>query len=189
MIYLVRHGLDDERYIGGWSDVDLIEKGKIEVEEIAKFIKQSNLNIDKIYSSDIKRARTTTEIINKYLNLEVETSSIYRELDKGDLTGNLKDNYDLTEYNNNLYLKYPNGESYKDFYERIKKLYYEEIINLDNVLIVTHRGVINMIYTIINDDPLSLDKEKYDVTHASLHELDKVKKKIKKIGDCYGNSK
>lgn len=189
MIYLVRHGLDDERYIGGWSDVDLVEEGKIEVEKIARFIKENNLDINKIYSSDIKRALTTTEIINKYLNLEVEKASIYRELDKGDLTGKLKENYNLRKYNTNLDLKYPNGESYREFYERIKELYYKEIINLDNVLIVTHRGVINMIYTILNNDPLSLDKEKYGVTHASLHELDRNKKKIKKIGDCYGNNK
>ena len=189
MIYLVRHGLDDEKYIGGWSDIDLIEEGIKQVESIAKFINENKLNINKIYSSDIKRTITTTNIINKYLNLDVEYSSKYRELDKGDLTGLLKDNYDLKNYNTNIDLKYPNGESYLEFYERIRRLYYEDIINIDNVLIVTHRGVINMIYTIINNDLLSLDKEKYGVTHASLHELDIKNKKIKKIGDCYGNSK
>ena len=31
MIYLLRHGQDDELYIGGWSDVGLIEKGITEV--------------------------------------------------------------------------------------------------------------------------------------------------------------
>ena len=33
MIYLIRHGLDDEAYIGGWSDVDLISEGIEQVEE------------------------------------------------------------------------------------------------------------------------------------------------------------
>ena len=28
MIYLLRHGLDDESYIGGYSDVSLIPEGK-----------------------------------------------------------------------------------------------------------------------------------------------------------------
>lgn len=188
MIYLLRHGLDDEKYIGGWSDIDLIEEGIKQVESIAKIIFESNLRIKKIYSSDIKRAKTTTEIVNKLLKKEVEYCSIYRELDKGDYTGKLKDNYDLKQYNIDINLKYPNGESYKEFYERIKSLFYEDIVFKDDVLIVTHRGVINMLYTIINGDALSLDKEKYDVTHASLHELDIEKRKIKKIGDCYGKS-
>ena len=29
MIYLMRHGLDDENYIGGWSEVDLVEEESI----------------------------------------------------------------------------------------------------------------------------------------------------------------
>lgn len=27
MLYLMRHGLDDENYVGGWSDVGLVSKG------------------------------------------------------------------------------------------------------------------------------------------------------------------
>ena len=27
MIYLMRHGQDDENYIGGWSDVSLLSEG------------------------------------------------------------------------------------------------------------------------------------------------------------------
>ena len=33
MIYLMRHGQDNEDYIGGWSDLSLIEKGIVEVNE------------------------------------------------------------------------------------------------------------------------------------------------------------
>lgn len=189
MIYLLRHGLDDEKYIGGWSNLDLTLEGINQVEIIAKFISENNFKINKIYSSDIKMAITTSKIINEYLKLEVEYSSKYRELDKGDFTGLLKDKIDLKPYNIDIDLKYPNGESYRDFYERIRKLYYEDIMFKENVLIVTHRGVINILYTIINEDILSLDKEKYGVTHTSLHELDIKNQKIKKIGDCYGNSK
>ena len=38
MIYLVRHGLDDENYIGGWSDVDLIDEGIKQIESTREFI-------------------------------------------------------------------------------------------------------------------------------------------------------
>ena len=38
MIYLIRHGQDDETYIGGWSDVGLLKEGEEEVKESAKWI-------------------------------------------------------------------------------------------------------------------------------------------------------
>ena len=31
MIYLMRHGKDDERYVGGYSDVDLTREGQRQV--------------------------------------------------------------------------------------------------------------------------------------------------------------
>ena len=46
MIYLIRHGLDDENYIGGWSDVDLIDKGVKQVQDSIKFIVDKSLIIN-----------------------------------------------------------------------------------------------------------------------------------------------
>lgn len=62
MIYLIRHGLDDEAYVGGYSDVSLLEEGKKEIQNIACFIK-NNLSIEKIYTSDIKRAIETVNYL------------------------------------------------------------------------------------------------------------------------------
>ena len=45
LIYLVRHGLDDENYIGGWSDVPLISEGIEQVKRTKKFI-DSNKIVD-----------------------------------------------------------------------------------------------------------------------------------------------
>ena len=59
MIYLMRHGLDDENFIGGWSDVDLIEEGIRQVESVGEKLKSSNIDIEKIITSDVKRAVTT----------------------------------------------------------------------------------------------------------------------------------
>ena len=38
MIYFLRHGLDDERYIGGWSEVDLTDEGVEQVRKLAQKI-------------------------------------------------------------------------------------------------------------------------------------------------------
>ena len=67
----------------------------------------------------------------------------------------------------------------QQLYDRVYK--YLNEIKFDNVLIVTHRGVINMIYYILNNIELDMDKEKFGVSHASIHELDINKRKIKKI--------
>ncbi len=183
MIYFLRHGEDDEGYVGGWSNAELTETGRKQVQEICTFL--GKLPIRRIVSSDIKRARMTASIVGEYLNLPVEYSSSFRELDKGLLTGLKK------EEANRLYpdfqsgvpvdQKYPNGESMMDLYERIKELL-KEIEGWDQVLIVTHRGVINMIYFLMENRLPDMDKRQFQVTHASVHAWDSEKKKIRRIG-------
>ena len=86
MIYLMRHGLDDERFIGGHSDVPLVSKGIEQVIKARDFV-DNNLFINKIISSDIKRAVQTSKIMNSHRLGVLEFSNKLRELDKGDLTG------------------------------------------------------------------------------------------------------
>ena len=85
------------------------------------------------------------------------------------------------EYKNlkDISKKYPNGESMQDLFDRV--IDYIENFSDDNCLLITHRGFINMIYYKYNNVPLDMDKEKFGVTHASIHELDIKKHKIKKI--------
>lgn len=184
MIYLVRHGLDDESYIGGWSDVDLTSIGREQIEGTTDFIVDKGLVINKIISSDVKRTVTTAKIINQKLKLGVEVSKDLRELDKGDYTGLLKDNLSLQEQIRinkfSIYDKYPNGESMLDLYKRMHE-YLEKIKNLDNVMLVTHRGVINMFYYLLNDIEPSMNKSMFDVVHGSVHEMDINKKLIRRI--------
>lgn len=182
MIYFLRHGLDDESYIGGWSDVDLTTTGIEQVKEICTVI--SKLPISRIVSSDVKRARTTAEIVGNVLNLPVEYSSSFRELDKGLLTGlKVSDAYNrYPEYRSvEVNRKYPEGESMMDLYERVKILM-EKIEGWDEVLIVTHRGVINMVYFLTEKRLPDMDKKQFGVTHASIHAYDPKQKKIGKVG-------
>lgn len=186
MIYLLRHGLDDERYIGGWSDVPLLEEGIEQVERAAQFMKNNNINFDVIYSSDIKRAYETAKIVSKVIDVQVILDSRLRELDKGLLTGLHKEEARLLYpdfiKNVSISTKYPNGESMLDLYRRQKEVL-KWLLTLDNVLIVTHRGPINMYYFTLNHEELTSDKEKFKVTHASLHELDSKQKVLRKIFD------
>lgn len=184
MIYLMRHGQDDENYIGGWSDVDLIYDGVLEVRETGEWLKK-NLEIKKIICSDVKRAIDTALIVSNILNVSVSKDSNLREQSKGLLNGMLrreaKGCYDEFLRNVDIFSVYPKGESLYDLYLRMAK-YLETIFKMpDNTLIVTHRGVINMIYYLLYDIDLDMDKEKFNVTTASIHELDKAKKLIRRI--------
>ena len=184
MIYLVRHGLDDESYIGGHSNIGLTEVGIKQVEDTGIWIKENNIKVSKIYTSDIKRAVTTSNIIGAILKLDIIKTSELRELDKGLLTGLKKEDAfnKYPEYMNmdRINVKYPNGESMLDLYKLIKLLL-KNIDKYDNSLLVTHRGVINMIYVLLNNDDLTMNKEKYSVEHASVHELNLEKRKIRRI--------
>ena len=184
MIYLVRHGLDDESYIGGHSNIDLTNVGINQAKETGVWLKENNIKVSKIYTSDIKRAITTSNIIGGILNLNIIKTSELRELDKGLLTGLRKEiaKDKFPEYINvdKIDVRYPGGESMLDLYNRIKILL-KNIDKYDNSLLVTHRGVINMIYVLLNNDELTMNKEKYGVEHASVHELNLEKRKIRRI--------
>ena len=87
MIYLVRHGLDDENYIGGYSDITLIEEGIKQANVAGLWLKENIKGIKKVYTSDVKRALQTSKIINNYLNIDIYLKKELRELDKGLLNG------------------------------------------------------------------------------------------------------
>jgi len=184
MIYLIRHGMDDESYIGGYSSVDLTDFGKMQVNELGGWLQLQNLCVYKIYTSDVKRAISTADIINSYLKLPVYKTSELRELDKGELTGMKKSMAKIkySDYINvdDIRKRYPLGESMLDLYIRIKDLF-RRISQYDDSILVTHRGVINMFYYLLCNDELDMNKEKYGVEHASVHELDIVKSKIRRI--------
>ncbi len=187
MIYILRHGLDDENYIGGWSTGSLILEGQQQIHKIAEFIKEKNLKIEQIYSSDLIRAVETTTIVTEYIDKKVFFMKELREVNKGLLAG-LKvseanrlypDYVDIQD----IEIKHPLGESMVELYTRIEKLLQNFILKEDNCLIVTHRGVINMLYFILNKVELDMDKKKFGVTHASLHQLDPKTKTLIKIKD------
>ena len=184
MIYFMRHGQDDENYIGGWSDVELIQSGINDAELVGEWI-NNNLNITKIICSDVRRAVHTSLIINKYLNVPLEESSLFREQSKGDLNGMLKVTAKelYPEYFKDVKVTtvYPNGECLKDLYNKVKQ-YISKLSSIeDDTLIVTHRGYINMLYYILNDIPLDMKKERFDVVTASVHEYDKENNTIRRI--------
>jgi len=87
-IYLVRHGRtdwNDKELIQGHTDTKLNLEGKDSAKKLAKSFK--NIKFDKIYSSDLSRAKQTAEIIALEHKLAVETTTALRERFFGNIEG------------------------------------------------------------------------------------------------------
>ena len=70
-LILVRHGQslwNKERRFTGWADIDLTEKGILEAEMAGRLIKELNIEFQKFFTSKLKRAINSLEIILKVLN-------------------------------------------------------------------------------------------------------------------------
>ncbi|SVE04311.1 uncharacterized protein METZ01_LOCUS457165, partial [marine metagenome] len=67
-LVLLRHGESQwnlENRFTGWKDVELSKNGILEAKSSGKIIKEKNILIDKIYSSELKRANDTAMIAMK----------------------------------------------------------------------------------------------------------------------------
>ncbi|MDE5860250.1 MAG: histidine phosphatase family protein [Oscillospiraceae bacterium] len=151
MIYLMRHGEDDNTRLGGWSNTGLSPVGIEQVKNSAKKIIEENYNINYIFSSDLPRAKETAEIIAEHIDLEIGFIREFREINNGRLAGMLKK--EANERYHGIYYsaleweeKYPDGESPKLFYERISSAWKNFKNDISgNALLVTHGGVIDII--------------------------------------------
>ena len=96
-LILVRHGQsfwNKERRFTGWADIDLTEQGKSEAELAGKLIKKLNVKFDGFFTSQLKRAINSLEIILKILeenNSEVIKTTALNERHYGGLTSLNKD--------------------------------------------------------------------------------------------------
>ena len=88
----IRHGQSTwnaENRFTGWVDVDLSKKGVLEAEKSGKLIQNLNINIDAIFTSYLKRAINTAEIVMEVLGKKIECTKAWElnERHYGALTG------------------------------------------------------------------------------------------------------
>ena len=182
-LFFVRHGKDDENFRGGWSVLGLVPEGVEQAKGLAKHLceKKENYGIKKIVSSDLVRAKETAEILAEALELPVITDERLREADNGVLAG-MSNEEALKKYPglfwNTLEPEecYPGGESPKQFYTRIKEWFETFLAECKefegNVLVLTHGGVINVVYHLVRNMEWSNKKKPVPVANCSVHVLD-----------------
>jgi broad specificity phosphatase PhoE len=189
-IYLVRHGKDEDGFRGGWSQRGLIDEGIKQSKQLGEYLKTRNeeFNINRVISSDLRRALETAKEIAERLGLMVQESEHWREINNGFLAGMPND--EANEKYTGLYFnslrmdeEYPGGESPIENFNRIKQTFeqicFEQLNTNDpgNVLIVTHGGVINIIYHIVKGIEWTNKNKSFPVANTSIHKIEFVEDK------------
>jgi len=181
-IIFVRHGKDDDRYRGGWSNLDLVLEGVEQAKKLAKHLAENKMeyNIARIIASDLPRAMTTAGYISAELGLPVLEEAQIREINNGDLAGMLNDE-SIVQYPGLFFSAlemdepYPNGETPNEFYARIKNWFENFLVDNqnynENTLVVTHSGVINIIYHMVRKVEWSNKGHTFKVSNCSIHML------------------
>lgn len=126
MIYLMRHGADPDNRFGGWSGYGLTETGRLELHRVKH--KLSDKGITSIYSSDLKRAKETAEIVADSLSLDIIYLPQFREVNNGLLAGMEKSVAfeNICTFDRNLWLVFLGV----DFYNRSKYIPDENVFLL-----------------------------------------------------------
>ncbi|MFH1847708.1 MAG: histidine phosphatase family protein [Candidatus Omnitrophota bacterium] len=153
-LYIVRHGetaWNRQNRFQGSSDLSLSGRGRAQIKELAGRLK-AGINIKRIYSSPLKRAYQTADIISKRLGIPVKRRSGLREISLGAWEGRTP--REIDRLYNNEYQKWlklgpskariPKAEPLGRFNERVVKA----ITGIagsgqkGDAVIVTHGGVI-----------------------------------------------
>jgi len=153
-IYLVRHGENIDNAAGvlnGRRDLPLTELGKKQAATVAATLANEIKKVDAIYSSPLKRARQTAEVIAEKFDKIVIVEDDLIERDYGVLTG--KPRADIPKYSSKniqvdgllYFLNASHAESFSDTYIRAQKVLKKiEDAASGTVIVVAHRDICAM---------------------------------------------
>lgn len=154
-LLLVRHGASEYNYkrrFAGYSDIEMTSLGYEQVKKLRDRL--ASERIDFAYSSDLKRASATAEIICSRHQVNLITCPELREANYGEVEGLTLDEIsrlypEVAEsvVNFNLRLKFPGGESFAEFTERVSKFLptLKQHSSSRTLLVVSHSGPLRVL--------------------------------------------
>lgn len=153
-IYVIRHGESEtnlNRRLTGWFDTPLTDKGRNDAKNAGSFLK--DVVFDKIFVSDLVRARETAEIALP--GCQYEISKLVREINVGSLS-NTKHSDIPPEIKQRVakigYAEF-GGESWDEVKVRIsqfmKQLESLEALGYNNIAVFSHSGWIRAMMDIV----------------------------------------
>ena len=154
-LIIVRHGQSDwneKNLFTGWKNPGLTSLGYDEARKAGQLIKDTNIDFDSMFTSDLQRAQLTGDLILGEINQEgipIIKNQALNERDYGSLSGLNKD--DAREkwgeeqvhiWRRSYDIPPPDGESLKNTAERVLPYFNEKImprvIDGQNILIAAH---------------------------------------------------
>jgi 2,3-bisphosphoglycerate-dependent phosphoglycerate mutase len=152
---LVRHGQSQwnlENRFTGWVDVPLTDKGREEAKRAGALLKEAGLRFARAFTSDLKRAQDTLDIMLEVLGqtgMPIERDKALNERHYGDLQGLNKDETrkkygeeQVHIWRRSYDVQPPGGESLEDTAARTLPYFEERILaavrNGENVLVSAH---------------------------------------------------
>jgi 2,3-bisphosphoglycerate-dependent phosphoglycerate mutase len=154
-LIIVRHGQsewNEKNLFTGWKNPGLTSLGYDEARKAGQLIKDTNIDFDSMFTSDLKRAQLTGDLILGEINQEgipIIKNQALNERDYGSLSGLNKD--DAREkwgeeqvhiWRRSYDIPPPDGESLKNTAERVLPYFNEKImprvIDGQNILIAAH---------------------------------------------------
>jgi 2,3-bisphosphoglycerate-dependent phosphoglycerate mutase len=141
LLVLVRHGQSEwnlKNLFTGWKDVDLTDTGVAEARTAGKKLKARNLKFDVAFTSDLKRAQRTLDLILEEMGqtgIPVTRNQALNERDYGELVGLNKDDArkkwgdeQVLQWRRSYDIPPPGGESLKDTVARALPYFVQEIL-------------------------------------------------------------
>ena len=168
-LYFVRHGESEANILREFSNRGfkhgLTERGVQQAKQLG--LNLHHIPFKKIYSSPLKRAVQTAEILQQYLNCPLEIADALREFDTGILEGKSDpESWEIHTWVLNQWIignweaHTPGGESRLDIQARFMPLIDRLTQNLteENNLLVGHGGIFQcmfpLIFTNLDDDSI-----------------------------------
>ena len=149
-LILVRHGetpFNRERKVQGITDIELNDTGLRQAHQLALSLKDHEIH--QIYSSPLRRAYQTAEVISQFHDVPIHRRSGLMEMDVGDFEGL---SFQELRANEKDFLqrwiadpamtKMPNGESIIELQERAWNAIGDIILEAENALVVSHNFTI-----------------------------------------------
>lgn len=185
-LFLVRHGADEEGFRGGWSSRGLVEEGIVQAARLAEFMKRhaDEYGINTIVSSDLVRAVETCRPIEQALGIKAVYTEEWREMNNGLLAGmphqEAEEKYPGLYFNTlHMDTAFPGGETPAAFCSRIRRAFDNLCARLEegslqqNVAVVTHGGVINVLYYYLSGQEWTNKSPFFRINHTSVHTVER----------------
>ncbi len=152
-IILVRHG-ETEWNVGevfrGRIDIELNETGMKQAALLAEYL--CHLKIDAVYSSPLKRALKTAEMIASYHSIDVEIAPGLIDFNYGEWQGlahqQVRNKYKelyAEWFKSPEQAKMPSGESLSDVRERATGVVSEVIVKYEGIVVLVSHRVVNKV--------------------------------------------